>query len=240
MAAFRVDALRCEVSPPWHYTFFPSRGRLPSCFACGRCGAQRDCFTWLCLPRLWSFPRSLLVWFSDGVVQRDQFSQQNLLAFCRIRIAPERACIRIDFETRSLFSPSWLRWSHSYTFLSCILIPGESSPAPTAQAVARAHLYPPNELFPCFLLLVLALLSTWVSIAGDQAGVEAQLGFHRVRNPPLCSTDAGKNCSSAGESSFSPGILSLQRTEKSFCRWRGGGRPTNLRHLSAKRNPRGC
>lgn len=110
-------------------------------------------------PRPWSFPRLLLVWFNDGVVRRDQFSQQNLLAFCRIKIALERACVGIDFETRSLFSPSWSRWSNSCAFLSCFLIPGESSPAPTAQAVARARLYPANELSPCFLLLALALLS---------------------------------------------------------------------------------
>lgn len=153
MAAFGVDALRREVSPPCCYTFFPSRGRLPSCCACGRCGAQQDCFTWLCPPRLWSFPRSLLVWFNDRVVRWDQFSRQNLLAFCRIRIAAERACVRTDFETRSLFSPSWSRQSNSCAFLSCILIPGESSPAPTAPAIARAHLYPANELTLAFFYL---------------------------------------------------------------------------------------
>ena len=77
------------------------------------------------------------------------------------------------------------RWSNSCAFLSCILITGESSSAPTAQAVVRACLYSANMLSPCCLLLALAVLCTWVSIPRANV-VQVLVNLHFLLALPPC------------------------------------------------------
>lgn len=97
-----------------------------------------------------------------GLYSSFSHSKTSFLLFFRKALKSlQRMCVKVDFETQSFkgrpdfVSPSQSCWSNSCAFLSFILVTGESSSAPTAQAVRRICLC---SLPPFCLPLALAEL----------------------------------------------------------------------------------